>query len=443
MKNASKKTVFQRSLLGLAVAGSTLMAVPTVEAVPSFARQTNMPCLSCHFQSYPALNQFGRMFKANGYTMMGTQPLVSGDDLSMPSTLNMSVITKLRYNIPGDVDGGRGEIQWPDEAAFLVGGRLSEKAGFLMEIGIGGGAAEGHVADPTVTTIRGNGVDGIPGTADDTFTSTMADSAVESGTESRLLGAKIHFNPTDKMAVVLFGTDALAVGYGFELLNTGNQRSQRPIENRKGMSAAQMLGYGSGAATGLAFVYHTNDLFVNYSHWAPTFGNVNANLLGGLGHYVRVGYMPTIAGWDMGFGLTSVSGTIKVGANDPAAEVSMAAQGVDFQMQGDLAGKPFGFYASYGKTPKSTASQANMYNGSLTDDSTAMGMLAKWDARPGKTSVYVARGSHTAGGTTVSDTTLGVQQMVAQNIKLELFNVNSDAASAGADFTMLNFFAGY
>ncbi len=43
------------------------------------------------------------------------------------------------------------------------------------------------------------------------------------------------------------------------------QRSQRPVENRKGFSAAQSLGTASGEATGLSFVYETPEIFVNYS----------------------------------------------------------------------------------------------------------------------------------------------------------------------------------
>ena len=69
----------------------------TAEAVPAFARQTGMPCMSCHFQNFPALNSFGRNFRAKGYTMQGLQTMIEGEDLSLPSTLNASVITKIRY----------------------------------------------------------------------------------------------------------------------------------------------------------------------------------------------------------------------------------------------------------------------------------------------------------------------------------------------------------
>src|SRR5579863_3653272 len=38
------------------------------QAMPSFARQTGMACEACH-TVFPELTHFGRMFKANGYTL--------------------------------------------------------------------------------------------------------------------------------------------------------------------------------------------------------------------------------------------------------------------------------------------------------------------------------------------------------------------------------------
>ena len=36
-------------------------------ATPSFSRQINADCRTCHFQSMHALNKFGRDFKANAF----------------------------------------------------------------------------------------------------------------------------------------------------------------------------------------------------------------------------------------------------------------------------------------------------------------------------------------------------------------------------------------
>ena len=54
----------------LALLVLTVMALPRIaSAVPSFARQTGMPCSQCHTLSFgPALTAYGRQFKLNGYT---------------------------------------------------------------------------------------------------------------------------------------------------------------------------------------------------------------------------------------------------------------------------------------------------------------------------------------------------------------------------------------
>lgn len=50
-----------------------LLAFPfPARAVPSFARQTGMPCATCH-TTFPQLTPFGRLFKVNGYTMSSGQ----------------------------------------------------------------------------------------------------------------------------------------------------------------------------------------------------------------------------------------------------------------------------------------------------------------------------------------------------------------------------------
>ena len=53
------------------LASATLVVVlgaSDARAVPSFARQTGLPCEGCHSGGfYPELNNYGRMFKMNGY----------------------------------------------------------------------------------------------------------------------------------------------------------------------------------------------------------------------------------------------------------------------------------------------------------------------------------------------------------------------------------------
>lgn len=136
-----------------------------------------------------------------------------------------------------------------------------------------------------------------------------------------------------------------------------------------------------------------------------------------------------------------MSGSVKAGNTDPAAELFVDSWGVDAQIQGMAGNMPLGVYASYGVAPKSSATEANFYNDDLVDDATAYGLLAKLEVMAG-TSVYVAHASKKLAITT-AETTLGVQYMAAQNVKFELYTVSSDSDEAGKDYTMLMLFAGF
>src|SRR3990172_2228558 len=208
----------------------TSLALPKeAKAIPAFARQTGMASSPCHFQHFPALNAFGRYFKAGGYTMVGGQSMVEGDMLSMPSTLNASIVLKVRYQkTNGDDDSSgtnKGELQFPDEAALFLGGRIGEHIGFAYEMGLNG---EGF----------------------DNFTS---------------FKMPFVFDPAGmKLSAIPFNTDSLRASYGFELLNTGSQRAQSPIQHRKDMSAQQYIGTAT-PAEGIAFVAANSMGFVNFS----------------------------------------------------------------------------------------------------------------------------------------------------------------------------------
>jgi len=70
--------------VALSLAGVLAAATfaPEASAVPAFARQTGMACSACHAQHFPILNGFGRAFKAAGFTMMGAQEKIEGDNIS-------------------------------------------------------------------------------------------------------------------------------------------------------------------------------------------------------------------------------------------------------------------------------------------------------------------------------------------------------------------------
>jgi len=114
----------------------------TASAVPAFARQMGVSCSACHSQnSYPSLNSFGRKFKASGFTMMGNQKLIEGDtnktnSLSLPDTLNAGFVTKIRAKKGNKSDA---VFEFPDEAALVLGGRISKNIGTFIEVGYDSG----------------------------------------------------------------------------------------------------------------------------------------------------------------------------------------------------------------------------------------------------------------------------------------------------------------
>ncbi len=410
------------SALSIFLAGAAASFLPgTASAVPAFARQTGMACSSCHFQHFPTLNSFGRAFKAGGYTM-STGAKIEGDNVSLPRELPISVVAKVRYQKDsGNSNAGAdyGHIAWPDEAALLVGGRASKDAGYLMELGL--------LADP----------------------------------ENMFLSAKFHFNVAKvggvQLSVIPFSTDGLGAAYGFELMNTGAQRSQRVIENRKGFSAGNALGLTSGAATGIALVASRHDFFINYSLWGQAWFNTNTDVkLGGLSHYIRAAYMPNIGGMDAGIGFQLWTGDTTV-SDGAGGEVSLKTNGfiIDGQLQAAAGGMPVGLYASYGKCKAPSAADAvaaHFASCNNAGDANAFGILGELGVLPGKMSLYAAYSSTDSGKTTAEKTnqwTIGTNYMYAQNIRFEVFVVNKsgnavDTAAGDSDQTvMVQLFAGF
>lgn len=317
-----------------------------VSALPLFARQTGMACSSCHFQHFPMLNGFGRAFKSAGYTMMGAQGKVEGEGLAIPNTLNMAVLTTAGYEKTNQAAGmgpkkttGDGAFYVPGtggELSLFFGGRVSENAGFLAELGMGGPAA----AATTATAARGSAKLPI------LFEVAAPQFKVAEGT---------------RVGVVPFSTDAQGASYGFEVLNTGanvvHQMSGTPGLNgaHSGAFSAQQYIGTAGSATGLAFVANNPMGFINLTKYDQT--GIAGGTLAVLGStYVRVAGMFDLAGWDAGAGIQIWRGNSAVAGASAYADTKATA--IDGQMQGALGTMPVGFYASYATAPAGT----NTYN---------------------------------------------------------------------------------
>ncbi len=362
-----------KTILFLAgIAAMTL--VSEVSALPLFARQTGMACSACHFQHFPLLNGFGRAFKSAGYTMIATQGKVEGEGLSIPSTLNMAVLTTAGYeksnqtvsktaeNTTGDgafyVPGNGGELD------LFIGGRVSSNTGFLAEVGRGG-AVSGTAISSTRSSAK------LPILFE-----------INSNMFKLAEGTRAGFVP--------FSTDDEGASYGFELLNTGANAVQQMSAtsglndaHSAALSAQQYIGT-AGAVTGVALVANNPAGFINLTKYNQT--GISHGALAVLGStYLRVTGMFDLAGWDAGVGIQSWSGSSVSptgtpgyifstpicgpnGANcNPVNQTAPATYGVtqtkataiDGQMQGSMGPLPVGFYFSYARAP---AGNSNSYN---------------------------------------------------------------------------------
>lgn len=337
--------------LALASVLAATALAPEASAVPSFARQTSLTCADCHTQHFPVLSSFGRNFKATGYTMMGTQGKIEGKRLSLPEVLNASIVLKLRYqkdNTAGVADTstaaaklGNGQLQFPDEFSLFFGGRIAENTAFLLEGNL-------FASGPFVASFK------MP------FTSELGGF---------------------RLSAIPFTTDALGVGYGYELSSGGVSRANRWAEPRRETSAIQYnadLGIDGGAATGLTLVAQNNMGYINLTRWAATFlpgeANANRNSSALNSNYIRIAATPTLANWPMVVGVGKMSGSSFAGGAqtfDPVGKAIITGQVVDtqqtffdLQAQGKIADKELGVYLQYAIAPATL--NGNAYNSSVS-----------------------------------------------------------------------------
>lgn len=369
-------------LIAFFVATGALFVMPIQsEAVPAFARQTGQGCTSCHFQRIPLKNAFAREFQAGGFTMVGGQSLISGDMLSIPAVLNASMLVKVRYqkSTGSNKSSGtnKGELQFADEAALLVGGRVGENIGFLAELQMVDGGA------PTFSGFRLPFVFDLSGT---------------------------------KVGIVPYTTDGLGASYGFELLNTGAQRNIRPMEHRGQSSAIQYVGTAT-PATGFAFYAYRDIGYINFSLWNPSAPSDNP-AIGPMSKYFRIAATPQVGDWDLGVGLQWWGGTS--GMN--TARNQTHAWAIDGQAQGHVGKMPLGVYASYGSAAKSKAGQpTNLFNSGTANNKTALSIAAELGVIPHHASVGLAyrMGKKNSSSNRNDDafTLAGIYE-VAQNVEL-------------------------
>ena len=128
-------------------AGVALVVVVTskAQAVPSFARQTELPCSACHTGGfYPELNNYGRMFKMNGYVWSAHEerdyetipPFAAVQSFSFTHTDKAQPgLTRRNGRLPTVAFGtdGNDNFSFPQQANFFFAGRYYGRlGGFIM-----------------------------------------------------------------------------------------------------------------------------------------------------------------------------------------------------------------------------------------------------------------------------------------------------------------------
>ncbi len=373
---------------------ATVHAPTVAHAVPAFARQTGLACSACHTQHFPSLNALGRRFKLDGFTLTGTQGKVEGSRLSLPLSLNASLYMKLRAQKTNgnDADEVRTtnswELQFPDEFVLLVGGRVSEHIGFVLEGQLPEGGAAVLASFKVPFSYKIGGV---------------------------------------QASVIPFTTDGLGASYGFELLNTGAVRNIRFMEHRNDFSAQQYVGTSS-PASGAAFVVGNDHFFANFTRWAP----VHLATAEGLANpfptasYARVAVTPIVGKWDLGFGAQAWFGTARLDDGSGTATVSSTdtkAWAVDGQAQGQVGTLPLGVFLSYARSAATSAGDnPNQFNG-RPRDRTAFAVAGELGVLPERGTVLLAyRHGDNGKATNYKDRaiTVGGIYQLHQNVQFQL-----------------------
>ncbi|MFH2135676.1 MAG: hypothetical protein ABII81_10980 [Pseudomonadota bacterium] len=386
--------------VALSLAGVLAAAAfaPEASAIPAFARQTGMACSACHAQHFPILNGFGRAFKAAGFTMMGAQEKVEGEHLSIPATMNLGVLLKVRYQksngtasatLPDGATTNHGQWQFPDEYAFFIGGRVADngatKVGVMMENALGG---------------------------------------TDAGIAAGLRVPVVYEMDAAKLSVIPFTTDGLGPFYGYSESSAGVVRSIRWAEHRNEISAHQYTGMGSNAATGFAFVAHTDMGYINVTRYSPLFASnlaqkstaVHAAFTPTIGDFATIFSVEALSGTadiadNSGFALDATDGTINP-ATEGLAKVPTKGTGFSAQAHGELAGMETGFYFQNSKVDKGSYAGDKV----LTGEKTATTIGADFTVIPHVLSLGAAIRSAKNNNVSDNATTFTAVYDLAQNV---------------------------
>lgn len=108
-------------------------------AVPSYSRQTGLPCETCHTVA-PQLTAFGRYFKMNGYVLSSNTLSPSTPGKTPPESISkfppISAMVLLSNTIlkKAQPDSQNGTVAFPDQLSLFYAGRIAPHLGSFLQI---------------------------------------------------------------------------------------------------------------------------------------------------------------------------------------------------------------------------------------------------------------------------------------------------------------------
>lgn len=113
---------------------------PSAQAVPSYSRQTGMPCAACHYAP-PELTPFGRKFKLEGYTFT-TKPTISDDGkdhnsgLALLEAFPLSIVFDTSFTSTKAPQSGtqNGNFQFPQDVSLFLAGGWGNHVGSFVQV---------------------------------------------------------------------------------------------------------------------------------------------------------------------------------------------------------------------------------------------------------------------------------------------------------------------
>jgi len=395
------------AVAAVTVAFSALAVAPqSAEAIPAFARQTGAACLSCHFQTFPALTAFGRSFKQGGFTDVGEQALIEDEHMSIPSTLNATVVLRPQFaqakvsgNATAALNTTTKSATLPADQVLLIAGRVGTNTGAFIEAG---GPAFGFANFQLMNSFDLGGF---------------------------------------KAGVNIFNT-GFGETAGIELSNVFGQHGGNLAG--KSISAANSIKSAGGNTGGVAF-WGGNSLVnasVSLLSDGLALGGVDTGFK--LANSLRVFVTPEVGGFGLGVGFGSTQGTTG-NANTIAAipallgatTLKMEKQFIDFQAEGDLGGVSLGVYADFAKAKGSSGTTINLFNltaGDLTGNHVRVAVKPTHNLLfgAGFGSMKKAAAGAVAATTTKSTLIAGTYE-VYQNFEITLSNLASKAGNVKTD----------